>query len=84
MTSPIEEKFPSEPGITREYVTDEYGAYARIRTAGDGIELWRYRCPDIWSKNPRELNAPLDSFETMEEFIAWVHQADLEKVQIHF
>jgi hypothetical protein len=80
MKTPLEEMFPSEPRLTRQYESDEYGTYARIRIAGDGLELWRYRCSDPYSLNPRQLDADADSFETMEDFIEWVHLARLEKV----
>ena len=68
----IKKMLKKEPGITKESLTDETGCYARIRTAYDGQELWRYRTSLHYGHDTREISAPAGDFKTLTEFILWV------------
>jgi len=61
-------KKSKEPGVTREYRQSKNRAYARIREASTGRELWRCR----YINNDITLDMHACAFGTIDEFIEWV------------
>ena len=67
MTSWDEHKYAREPGYVYEYIEINDRAFAKIRTAFEGVELWRSR--KLYGK---EVSCLRHRCADMDEFIEYV------------